>query len=692
MYRIFFILVFFALTTFQAVGIPDKIIDSLQNVVQTSKEDTVLLKAHMELCRKVRNSDASAAVEHGKLAMALAIKLGRNKELAKIYNNLGTAYGNMGSRLKGYEYYKKAYELHVVNKEKVFAFVAWYNIGLMKSEEGKLTEAMQYYVDSKKVFEEAKDSIQLVLPIMGIGALYAKLGKYNDALESFLLARKLIEKQGDKRKLSTCLNNLASTYSYLEDHEKSVEVFKEAMYLHGEMGNIDGVAMCMYNLSSPLIKLKRYQDAIELLDSAIAITTSRNNRSDQAICYLNKSSVLMEMGKPEKALEYLSQALDIATDIDHGALISACYDSYHEHYIRLNDHKKALEYYKLHKKMQDSLVNQQLEGVNEIEKEYDREMKDREIEFITKEKEFEEYRSGTIRIIGAVALLALLIIVFVMFQRNRIRKQANKQLSEMNFLITEKNKDITDSISYASRIQDAILSSKESKSKIFPGSFVMFIPRDVVSGDFYWFAEKNGRKIMAAVDCTGHGVPGAFMSMIGNAFLNNIILENGITAPDAILNKLRERVVTALKQSDSGDGSRDGMDASICVFDSNMSKLSYAGANNPLWIARRGRQEMITLAADKQPIGLSGKNDIPFTSHSFELEKGDMIYLFTDGFPDQFGGEHNKKFTYKRFRELLLGLCFLDPAEQERELREKLSSWKGLTEQTDDILVTGIRV
>jgi len=264
--------------------------------------------------------------------------------------------------------------------------------------------------------------------------------------------------------------------------------------------------------------------------------------------------------------------------------------------------------------------------------------------------------------------------------------------------IEQKNKDITDSINYALRIQQAILPSKEYIDSILPENFVYFLPKDIVSGDFYWYAERGGKVFAVAADCTGHGVPGAFMSMIGSSFLNEVIIEKGESDPGKILQYLKDSIIKALKQTGGRMQQKDGMDIALCVFDLEKMEVQYAGAYNPLIIVKKG--EIIETRADKMPIGIyeydEGKT---FTTHSVSLEKGDTIYIYSDGFVDQFGGPKGKKFMSKRFKQTLLDATAMGMKEQGKYLAATLEDWKshpdqvgGESEQMDDILVIGIRV
>ena len=269
--------------------------------------------------------------------------------------------------------------------------------------------------------------------------------------------------------------------------------------------------------------------------------------------------------------------------------------------------------------------------------------------------------------------------------------EANGKIREAFNEIKRKNKDITDSIYYAQRIQQAILPATLLLREYFNDSFILYKPKDIVSGDFYWIETKPGKMLFSAVDCTGHGVPGAFMSMIGSALLNEIVGEKNVTRPSEILAKLRQGIIYALKNKEQGSESKDGMDISLCSVDYSNNMLEFAGAFNPLWLIRNG--QIIEYKADKFPIGNYVENESKaFANQTISLQKGDTIYIFSDGYADQFGGERGKKFKNAQLRNLLLGCQTLKMKEQ-MELIEKIyMDWKGELEQVDDVLLMGVRV
>ena len=282
-------------------------------------------------------------------------------------------------------------------------------------------------------------------------------------------------------------------------------------------------------------------------------------------------------------------------------------------------------------------------------------------------------------------------------------KQKEK-IESQNHQLENKNKEITDSINYARRIQEAILPGEEYLKEVFNpeehfqlsggGSssyFVLFKPKDIVSGDFFWtYQTPDNKLIWAAVDCTGHGVPGAFMSMIGNSLLNEIVVENKVRNSDEILNNLREAIIKSLKQTGEAGKQKDGMDIALCVLDKNKNSLQFSGANNPFWLIRNG--ELTSYKPDKQPIGYYSEQMKPFTRQEIQLQEGDALYTFTDGYEDQFGGPKQKKFMAKQLRELLLSIQNKTMEEQKEILNLTIIDWMGDQEQIDDICVIGVKI
>lgn len=307
--------------------------------------------------------------------------------------------------------------------------------------------------------------------------------------------------------------------------------------------------------------------------------------------------------------------------------------------------------------------------------------------------EFIQEARSTILVNIAISLFFMFILIFLLVRSVQAILKAEDKLTQdvvqSKKVLEEKNRDIVDSIMYAKKIQDAILPEQSMIKKVLPNSFVLFKPRDIVSGDFYWFKQIDDLIIIASVDCTGHGVPGAFMSMIGSVLLEDIIAKNKIVSPHKVLDKLHSKIVKALKQDSKEADSKDGMDIALCVLNKKSKKLSYAGACRPLVFIRNN--EMQRIKADSAPIG-GLLFDRCYNAHEIDLQEGDAFYIFSDGYPDQFGGKNNKKYMTLKFRKFLHSISNESMDRQKEMLEEEFNKWKGNEDQVDDVLVIGFRI
>lgn len=280
--------------------------------------------------------------------------------------------------------------------------------------------------------------------------------------------------------------------------------------------------------------------------------------------------------------------------------------------------------------------------------------------------------------------------------KSRMELAKSKQMIEAEHtVVLEQKKEILDSINYAKRIQNAMLASENLFDQHLKDYFLLFKPKDIVSGDFYWASPiENGKFVMVTADSTGHGVPGAMMSMLNISCLNEAIVERKLSSPAAILDHARAKIISSLADDGSEEGGKDGMDCSVVVLDLKRNKMKVAAANNPVWIVRStdGVNELIEIKGDKMPVGRHSNDALPFKEHEFDLLKGDMVYTLTDGYPDQFGGHRQKKFTYRKLRELLLTIQETDNQTKKNQLESTFEKWKGQLDQVDDVLIMGFRV
>lgn len=372
-----------------------------------------------------------------------------------------------------------------------------------------------------------------------------------------------------------------------------------------------------------------------------------------------------------------------------------------EAYEKIGDDKKALFFYKALMSVNDSITNRtriDKKSHEELQSGFEEKMRSIKQEqekrqTIADERERNKKIITNILIAGfilSVILLAAAVRGYIAKKKaNVVVTQQKNEVEKQKLKIEEKNKEITDSINYAKIIQRSILPDPQEIMKAFPDSFGLYKPKDVVSGDFYWFAKQGDIAMIAAADCTGHGVPGALMSMLGNDKLHAAVGAN-LADPGEILSFVNEGVKTTLKQDELHKSSQDGMDIALCCFDLKKNMLRYAGANRPLWLIRGG--QLTEYKPTKSPIGGSTVGNQKFIINEIQLKKGDSIYISTDGYADQQGGDKGKKLMSKNLKELLISIQHVPILEQEKVLEEKLRGWQGNFEQVDDILVIGIQV
>jgi serine phosphatase RsbU (regulator of sigma subunit) len=349
----------------------------------------------------------------------------------------------------------------------------------------------------------------------------------------------------------------------------------------------------------------------------------------------------------------------------------------------------------------DSMLNNEnIKQLRNAEAKYENEKKQKEIELLSEKQKLNEaeVEKKKIFLYAAIAsILALAVILIILYRNNRLKQKTNCKLALFNIevnkqkeLVEEKNKEITDSINYAQRIQQNILTSDSYFKKHTTDFFILFKPKDIVSGDFYWALNHERKFVVMTADCTGHGVPGAMMSMMGINFLNEIVNEKQISSPAEILNQLRRDIIKALNSEDSVFEAKDGMDCCLCSFDFENLKLYYSNANNKFYIIRDSK--LILSETNKMPVGAGHNISQGFEGYCFDLQKNDIVITLTDGYADQFGGPKGKKFKYKQLEDLLISFNYLPMNELKIKLNEAVETWRGSLEQVDDICIIGIQV
>jgi serine phosphatase RsbU (regulator of sigma subunit)/Tfp pilus assembly protein PilF len=572
------------------------------------------------------------------------------------------------------------------------------NIGIVCELQGNYPNALDYYFKALKIAEEVGDQNGIGRHLGNIGIVYRNQGDYSKALDYYFKALGIAEKLKDKNAISGHLINIGLVYYNLKEYTKALDYFLKALKIEEALNRKNEIAINLGNIGNVYFVQKDYPKALDYYLNALKIADEVKDKNEIAIMLGNIGETYINLKKHKEAEEYLQKAVTIGARIGALTFVAGFEGDLSDLYTQTNQPAKALEHYKKYVLIKDSLFNEEntkktvrAEMNFEFEKKETTEKVEQEKQNIITQTEKQKQKI----ILILVSSFLLLVVVFAgfMFNRWRITQKQKLIIDAAYHQIEEKNKEITDSINYALRIQQAMLTSEEYISKFLSREFFIFYqPKDIVSGDFYWAysSPTNNRYFyIATADCTGHGVPGAFMSLLNINFLNENVIERNLIEPNKILNEQRKEIIKALNPKGT-ENSKDGMDCVLCRFDFDTMLLTYAAANNPIWILRN--QELLEFKADKMPVGKYNEEELEFSQQIIQLQKGDIVYTFTDGFVDQFGGLQGKKFKYKQLSDLLVSISPLSMIEQKNILDKTINEWKGNLDQVDDMLIIGIKI
>lgn len=583
-------------------------------------------------------------------------------------------------------------------------------------------KAKLYSEEALKISEKNAYSKGITESADNLGSVYHSQGGYAKAVEYYQKALKIKLNLKDRRGIAESYNKLGNTYILQEDIEKAVETYKKALTIQKELNDMKGVSTVLTNLGGVYYRNTDYAQAVIYHKEALNLADSLKDRQLLAYNFNRLGEAYFRQKNYKEALKCFRQQLHLGQRIGNKNEIQKAYQGLSQVHAEMDDFRKAYEYYQFYSIVKESLFR---EEQSESDKKFD----DVATKLAFERQKLELAKSEKARtnlfiysVLAATALI--LVITVILFRNNRQKQRINrlleKQKSEIeksNSILEEqkqkieiqnesinrknetlettfqeierKNKDITASITYAKRIQEAMLARDGSISNALPEHFIFWRPRDIVSGDFYWYAEKNGKMFLVALDCTGHGVPGAFMAMLGDSYLNQIVKLQGKEDPIEILNLLDESIGIALNQEATKN--QDGMDVALCVIDLPNKKFSYTGASRPLLVIREGNMQV--LESCKLPIGgFQRDRERIFERFDFDLNIPTTFYVFSDGFQDQFGGPKGRKFSKKRVEDLLFEIHHLPMKEQEQIIQKTLDDWMGQNRQMDDILMIGVKL
>ena len=719
--------------------------DSLLKVFNRTETDTLKANLLIELFKENIYTNPDKALRFAEQGLKISEEADFKKGLAKFLRYHNIYYQSKGDYQKCLDYSKRAKEIYESINDKNGIADSWIDLSLLYWYQSDYTNSTECLQKALKIKEEIGDKNGVSICLNNLGNIYGDQKNHIEALKYYKKSLKLFEELGDEKGVSDCLNNISVQFMDMNMYHNKKELHDSALFyvnkslaIREKYGDKNGIAECIMSLGIIYSRKLEYDKALDYYKKSLSLFKELEDKARLAILYSNIGDLYYKTGRAQEAIESFGSGLIFAKELGNLYSIRALYKGIASSYARLGNFNEFARYDTLASKIQDSIFEyENRTKANEISAKYETEKKELQISMqgleLNKQKTVRNY------LFGVVALV--LLVVIAMIAAFRTKQKANRQLQILNAeiigqkmeiefkneelnkhneeikaqrdeielqksIIEEKNREVMDSIHYAKRIQQAVLPTRDVIASSVAEFFIFFRPKDIVSGDFYWAAKRKNFLLIAAADCTGHGVPGAFMSMLGMSFLNEIVPREEITTSSQVLDELRKLVIESLQQKGVLGEQKDGMDMAFCALDVETLTLQYAGANNPLWIVASPHTSATLNAsgtmipngamiheikADKQPIAIFEKMT-PFTNNIIQLQKGDSFYIFSDGYADQFGGTCGKKMLKKRFHDYLTEIKDL-PMEQQRLLIEEFfDNWRGVHPQIDDVLVIGIRV
>lgn len=672
-------------------------------------------------------------------------KTGDKSELAGTTMNLGVLLYNTGDFKKSLTYYNKALKVFEQLKDTLDIAKCLVNIGMTENDMGNPKAAKEKISKAGFLYKAVKADEDWAGSIENLASILSKEGKRDSALICYFKVLKIREDLKSEKTLGISYSNIASIYSDLNQYNLAIEYINKAIAQEDKIGNLLRKANRLTFKGSIYISMKNYTEAEKYYLEGLQIRQTLNNRKELSSSYISLGNLNQRINKPEIALEYYLKALPIKEEMGDlpgvagitnniGVIyydkkqykksiefyekalalrkqlgdVSEVGESYltlSNSYKEINDYKNAYDFHVLHSNIKDSLFNNKFTtSISEMQAKYETDKQKQQIGLLEKDKKIsgEEIKRKNAQrngfAIGGFLVLALLFFAV----RGYLQKQKdNKVISEQKKLVElksaeteaqknlveEKQKEIIDSINYAKRLQNAILPANSHINTYLPNNFVFYKPKDIVAGDFYWMYTSNDLVFIAAADSTGHGVPGALVSIVCSNALDKAVKEFGLIETGKILDKTTDLVLETFDKS--GEEIKDGMDISLICFDKRNNKITWSGANNQLLYVFDN--QINAIKADKQPIGKSD-NRKQFKTHEIPFKPGTIFYLMTDGYADQFGGPRGKKFMYKKLEEKLFSISNFDLNKQKEILANEFNDWKGDLEQLDDVTIIGIKI
>lgn len=645
-------------------------IDSLKEALSSSENIQYRNEISAQLGREFLNKDNQKSVQYSLLAYTYADSI-NNKELKKNTSYaIAQAYNAMGDYIN----------------------------------------AMEYFTIANKLSRESKDSLKIVNIENGMGNLYLGNEEYKQALVHYNEAYMLAKAINDPSTIAASIVSLGYVFTSLGNHDSAIVYYQKAIKIFHAVENEVLHAATYTHMATSLLAKDRDNEALVLAKKGLTIMLKLDNQLGIAYAHEILGEIYFKKGVFRQALKEYEHASEMFIEAKAFDNLQRVLKDLSILYEKVGQKEIAYNYLVRHVDLKDSLFNRSKERIlAEMEGKYESKLHNHQMELLNKEKrvkeielEFKEQEEGYIIIALIIISLILSYMTVIFFRNKKLTKKLNISVSEIqlqqalieekNSLLTEKNNNILSSIKYAKRIQYSVLPHTENWDDSFDDSFIMYMPKDLVSGDFYWMHKFSDDEVaFAALDCTGHGVPGGFMSLLGYNSMERAINEFDLRSPGKILGVMKIIVNESLQRGFGGENVMDGMDVTMCILNKKTGVLQYAGAHNPLWIMRDG--EILETKATKQAVGMFTNNHESFENHTIQLQNEDVIYIFSDGYADQFGGDKGKKIMSKGFKKVLVDFKDLSLKDQKTKLTKYFYNWmnEGEEDQGDDVCIIAVK-
>ncbi len=691
------------------------------------------------------------ALQYYSESLKIYEELDNEIKIANQLNNIGIVYYLKGDFDSALDYYYQSIEIHerLGNIHLSYA-LTMNNIGLIYDNSGDILRAVDYYEKSLKVFETIKGLPEIVLPLNNLGDAYRKQNDYDKALEYFLNSLKIAKEMNDVQEEAHTLEKICTIYLLIDDMQNANHYCNKCLSIYRDIGDKHGIALAIIGVGKFHQKSGDLDAALEYYLNSIEIYKEIGDKQGISLSSSKAGNIYFIKKDYNRSYQYAQQSYDFAKETGGLSNIQSSARLLSRIYRTYGDFDKALQYYEEYVEIKDSIVNMDIR--NRIQEQYYKYQYEKKaitdsIEFVqlmditnlkleSQKAETERQRWVIYSILAGLVMVSVFsLIVLKLFigkktvnrklelsnseinqkneeiisQRDQIKTQ-HEFVLQQNTLLEKSHQRITDSINYAKLIQTALLPSEKLLSSVFAEHLIFYKPSEIVSGDFYWIKEIDDKIYIVVADCTGHGVPGAFMSMLGIAFLNEITRRKNIKQTSDILNTLKQEVISSLNQENLPSKANEGINAGIIAIDKKRMNAQYSGAYSPMYLIRNNNEKTVRdiasdnvikkpfkdkvfyeLIGDKQTIAKS-KKEKSFNTYSFKLLKGDSFYLFSDGYSDQLNGITNKRFTTRKFKNLLLKIHSRPMNQQYKILDITFNEWKNDNEQTDDVLIVGIKL